>query len=97
MGKNEPTTSEGQENKSLRKSRVVGSRISLKSCTSDGTLTHRLMEKQKAQGTGRPVGPSTTHCIVTLELVDSKACFANASYRSTTEAVSSSCGGAAGR
>lgn len=34
-------------------------------------------EKQKAHGTGRPVGPSTTACDVTLELVLSNACLAN--------------------
>lgn len=53
--------------------------------------THRRIEKQKAQGTGLPVGPRTTHCIVTLEEVDSNACLAKASYRSTTETVSRSC------
>lgn len=37
----------------------------------------RRTEKQNAQGTGRPEGPSTTHCVITLELVDSKACKAN--------------------
>jgi hypothetical protein len=34
-------------------------------------------EKQNAQGTGRPSGASTTHCIVIEVAVDSKACLAN--------------------
>lgn len=33
-------------------------------------------EKQNAQGTGRPSGASTTHCIVIEVAVDSKACLA---------------------
>lgn len=55
--------------------------------------THLRIEKQKAQGTGLPVGPRTTHCIVTLEEVLSNACLAKASYKSTTETVSSNCSG----
>ena len=36
----------------------------------------RRTEKQKAQGTGLPLGPTTTHCVMTLGEVDSKACLA---------------------
>lgn len=76
MGKNDPMTKNGnyhiQQHIVIRRSQVE--RMEEEILTENKS---RRTEKQKAQGTGRPEGPRTTHCVITDELVDSNACNAN--------------------